>query len=184
MTRTISSRLPLLVAVLSSCMLGSLVAAPILHRPKIFDELRAFADIPRLQIEVDPFPEALAAVGVRRATIRDRVEAALKKGNIQVTDDTSAPKLHLKSVTMSDERYPDAVGFILIIDLVQMTRIVRLDEKLFLATATIPMYAIKPKAELARAFRDAVDEGLIRVTAAIRMASDNRATRHGGKSAK
>ena len=46
------------------------------------------------------------------------------------------------------------------------------------------MYAFKPKAELARAFRDAVDEGLIRVTTAIRLASDDRARVPGGKPAK
>lgn len=175
MPRIISFRFLIPVALLICFMLGSLTAAPILRRPKVFDELRAFADIPRLQIEIDPLPQALTDVGLYSSMIRQHIEDTLQESNIHVTDDTSLPKLHVKSVTMSSERYPDAVGFILFLDLVQKIYIPRLDTDLLLPTATIPMYAIKPKADLARAFLDTVGKGLVQVTNAIQLASAERA---------
>lgn len=181
MNRLISTRLLVLVAVLSGFMLGSLAAATFMRRNKVFEELRAFADIPSLRVDVDPLPPALTDVNLRADMIRERVENVIEKSEIKLTDDPSAPKLHLKTAVISDEMYPDVVGFILFIDLVQKTRIVRLDEEIFLPTATIPLFALRPKAELARTFSDKVDDGLRRVTVAIQMASDNRARVRGSK---
>ena len=179
MTRMISSRLLLLATLLVCFTLSGLIAGPILKRPRLFDELRAFADISRVQIEIDPLPKALAEVDLYPATIRERIVASLNEDDIRITDDTSAPKLHVKSVTMSSEEYPDAVGYLLVVDLVQMTRIVRLDEQLLLPTATISLYAIKPKADVARAYLDTVDDALKRVRTAIRWSSDERSRRDG-----
>ncbi len=153
-------------------LLGTLVASPIVNKPKIVDERRAFADISHLQIRINPLPFAMRNAGMDEDTMRRHVTRRLESADVEITDIADEPKLSFTAVTMDHDSCPGTVGYIVFVDLVQRTRIVRLEDELILPTATIPVFAMKPEEELADAVRDSIDSALDRVLQAIRLSSD------------
>ena len=152
-------------------LMGTLVASPMVNQIKIVDERRAFANISHLQIQVNPLPHAMREEGMDEDALRRHVKRRMEAADIEITDDVNEPKLSFTTVAMDHNSCPGTVGYIVFVDLVQRTRIVRLEDELVLPTATIPVFAMKPKEELADAVRDSVDTALDRVLQAIRLTS-------------
>ena len=121
------------------------IAAPIMPRKtRIPDEMRALAQLEKINIEYQAIPSQLARVGLRKADVQRLVQRRMRQHGFKLVSETDVPGITVSFRAMEDDTVPGALGHAAFLELRQSVRLMRLeDASMKLPTATVLAYGLK-----------------------------------------
>ena len=150
-------RCALVPTVLVILIAAALPAAPILGKKRMIpDDQKSLAGLREVRVHVSPLRSVLKSLDVRKAKIEALFRQELEASGFKIVTDTAAPRCVLRVVGQKDDRFPDAVSIITVIEIEQRVTVHRIEQDLTFATATFMDVFLAHKSEVSKTVKQKI----------------------------
>ena len=167
-------RMVVAVCLTVACVVTAGAAPFVRQRQTLPGELRGLANIRRISLQINPLPAEFREVGLTTKKIMDKAKADLEEAGFEIADFDVTPRLVFTALALTDQTVPDAIGFVVFLDIQQHVRILRLEQELIVPTATLSDHGLKKYSALSTGVMERIEATIGRFIAFEKQATKNR----------
>lgn len=151
-------KLRFLSVILLTLMLGLFAwSAPLVPKRALpSDQVLSLSRLKKIRLQVGALPVELVNAGLTVEDIKTKWQQRLVDAGFEVTKETDAPTIELRTIT--DPRLPDAIAINPYLLLHQPVNITRIDRELMLPTYAHVLVGLEPKNNLLKPTQEVLDE--------------------------